>query len=112
MGKKNAEVKDMLLVARKPTHPGEMLAEEFLPDFGLSVAQLAARLGVSRQSVNELVRARRAVSPEMALRLARVFGTTPHYWLNMQRNVDLWDSLDLHADEIGALEPIPMAAAG
>ena len=63
MSNKSIEVKDMLLVARKPTHPGEMLAEEFLPDFGLSVAQLAARLGVSRQSVNELVRARRAISP-------------------------------------------------
>ena len=48
----------------------------------------------------------------MALRLARVFGTTPHYWLNMQRNIDLWDSLDLHADEIRALEPISMAAVG
>lgn len=102
---------EMLLVSRKPTHPGEMLREEFMPDFGLTVASLAKRLGVSRQSMNELVRERRAVSPEMALRLARVFGTTPQYWLNMQRNVDLWDSLDLHIDEIAALEPLPIAQA-
>lgn len=102
---------DMLLVSRKPTHPGEMLRKEFMPDFGLTVASLAKRLDVSRQSMNELVRERRAVSPEMALRLARVFGTTPQYWLNMQRNVDLWDSLDLHIEEIAALEPLPIVQA-
>lgn len=111
MSNDRVSVEDMLLVARKPTHPGEMLREEFLPDFGLSVAQLAERLGVTRQSANALVRERRAVSPEMALRLARVFGTTPHYWLGMQRNVDLWDSLDLHAEEIGALEPLEATVA-
>ena len=81
----------MMLVARKPTHPGEMLREEFLPDFGLSVARAASLLHVSRQSVNELLRERRGVSPDMAIRLARLFGTTPQYWLNLQRNVDLWD---------------------
>ncbi len=86
-----------------------MLREEFLPDFGLSVARLAELLGVSRQSANELIRERRAVSPEMALRLARVFGTTPQYWLNMQRNVDLWQSLDLHRDDIMQLKPLAAA---
>lgn len=99
----------MIFIARKPTHPGEMLREEFLPDFGLSVARLAELLGVSRQSANELIRERRAVSPEMALRLARVFGTTPQYWLNMQRNVDLWQSLDLHRDDIMQLKPLVAA---
>ncbi|MDO4290799.1 MAG: HigA family addiction module antitoxin [Eggerthellaceae bacterium] len=102
-------IDNMLLISRKPTHPGEMLREEFMPDFGLSVAALAKHLAVSRQTVNELVHERRAVSPEMALRLARVFGTTPQYWLNMQRNVDLWDSLDLHADQLA--EVVPLQAA-
>ncbi len=101
---------DMMLISRKPTHPGEMLREEFLPDYGISVAKLAELLNVSRQTANELVRERRAVSPEMALRLARVFGTTPQYWLNMQRNVDLWESLDLNKDEILALSPIAALA--
>ncbi len=101
---------DMMLISRKPTHPGEMLREEFLPDYGISVAKLAELLNVSRQTVNELVRERRAVSPEMALRLAQVFGTTPQYWLNMQRNVDLWESLDLNKDEILALKPITALA--
>ena len=103
--------KEMLLIARRPTHPGEMLREEFMPDFGLSVAALAKRLAVSRQSVNELVHERRAVSADRALRLARVFGTTPQCWSNMQRNVDLWDSLELHSEEIEALEPLSGAAA-
>lgn len=111
MGNMTKGAEEMLLIARKPTHPGEMLREEFMPDYGLSVAQLAERLGVSRQSVNQLVTQKRAVSPEMALRLAKVFGTTPHYWMNMQRNIDLWDSLDANYDEIASLDPIPLAAA-
>ncbi|MGE0822949.1 MAG: HigA family addiction module antitoxin [Candidatus Binatia bacterium] len=76
----------------RPTHPGEMLREDFLPDYGLTIASFAKALGVSRQSVNELLRERRAVSPEMALRLARLFGNTPEFWLNAQRAVDLWEA--------------------
>ena len=56
-----------------PTHPGEMLREDFMPDYDLTVAGLAAALGVSRQTVNELLRERRALSPEMALRLSQLF---------------------------------------
>ncbi|MBE9204075.1 HigA family addiction module antidote protein [Synechocystis salina LEGE 06099] len=58
---------------RRPTHPGEMLREDFLPDYGLTVSGLAESVGVSRQSINELLLERRPVSPEMALRLARFF---------------------------------------
>ena len=96
----------MRLMARKPTHPGEVLREEFMPDYGLTVASLAKRLGVSRQSVNEVVRERRAVSTEMAMRLSRLFGTSAEYWLNLQRNVDLWESLDLHREELDAIEAL------
>ncbi|MBN2494290.1 MAG: HigA family addiction module antidote protein [Deltaproteobacteria bacterium] len=94
----------------RPIHPGEMLREDFLPDYGLSVAGLAAALGVSRQTVNELLRERRAVSPGMALRLARLFGNSPEFWLDAQRAVDLWDA----AREIGtAIEEIdPLDATG
>lgn len=99
----------MILMSRKPTHPGEMLREEFMPDYGLNVSKLGELLGVSRQSANELVRERRAVSPEMALRLARIFKTSPQYWMNMQRNVDLWDSLALNKDAIMNLSPIACA---
>ena len=73
---------------RRPTHPGEMLREDFLPDYGLTVSSLAKAIGVSRQSINELLRERRRVSPEMALRLARLFGNSPEFWLNAQRAAD------------------------
>lgn len=78
---------------RRPTHPGEILREEFLSEYHLSVAQLAAAIGVSRQTVNELLRERRAVSPSMALRLSRLFGNSAEFWLNLQRAVDLWDAM-------------------
>ncbi len=94
---------------RRPTHPGEMLREDFLPDFGLTVAGLAEALGVSRQSINELLRGRRAVSPEMALRLARFFGNTPEFWLNAQRAVDLWDAAQTIEDDIARIKPLRVA---
>lgn len=75
-----------------PTHPGAMLREDFMPDYGLTVTTLAETLGVSRQTVNELLRERRALSPAMALRLSRLFGNSPEFWLNAQRAVDLWQA--------------------
>ncbi len=95
-----------MVLARKPAHPGEILREEFMPDYGLTVATLARRLGVSRQSVNEVVRERRSVSTEMAVRLSRLFGTSAEYWLNLQRNVDLWNALDLHREEFDAIQAL------
>ena len=75
-----------------PTHPGAMLREDYIPDYGLSVGCLAKALGVSRQTINELLRERRALSPSMALRLSRLFGNSPEFWLNAQRAVDLWQA--------------------
>ena len=69
---------------RKPTHPGAILREDVLPTLGLTQSELAARLGVSRRSVSEIVHERRPVTPDMALRLARLLGGTPESWLNMQ----------------------------
>lgn len=94
---------------RKPTHPGEMLREDFLPDFGLTVSGLAEALGVSRQSINELLRERRAISPEMALRLSRFFGNSPEFWLNAQRAVDLWDASQAIKEEISRIKPLTAA---
>ena len=70
-------------IKRRPTHPGEMLREDYLVDFSLTVSGLAKAVGVSRQSINELLRERRAVSPEMALRLARLFGNSRRLTLTM-----------------------------
>lgn len=94
---------------RRPTHPGEMLREDFLPDYELSVSALAKAIGVSRQSVNELLRERRSLSPEMALRLARLFGNTPEFWLNAQRAVDLWDAAELLKKDVARIRPLDAA---
>jgi len=94
---------------RRPIHPGEMLREDFLPEYGLSVTALAAAAGVSRQSMNELLRERRAVTPEMALRLGKLFGNSPEFWLNLQRNVDLWDAARELKQEIAHIRPLQVA---
>ena len=93
---------------RRGLHPRGVLREDYLLECGLSVVALATRLGVSKQTVNELVRERRAVSPDMALRLGRLFGTTAQYWLNLQRNVDIWDSLEQGRESIEQVEPLPV----
>ena len=93
----------------RPIHPGEMLREDFLPDFELTVSRLAQALGVSRQSVNELIRERRSVSPEMALRLSRLFGNSAEFWLNAQRAVDLWDAEQAAGPDIQRVEPLSIA---
>ncbi len=94
---------------RKPTHPGEMLREDFLPDYGLTVSSLAKAIGVSRQTINELLRERRRVSPEMALRLARLFGNSPEFWLNAQRAVDLWVAAQTIQNEVAYITPLVLA---
>jgi len=94
---------------RRPTHPGEILREDFLPDYGLTVSSLAESLGVSRQTVNELLRERRALSPEMALRLSGLFGNSPEFWLNLQRGVDLWDAQVILKDDIRRIKQLRVA---
>ena len=94
---------------RRPTHPGEMLREDFLPDYGLTASGLASAIGVSRQSVNELLRGRRAVSPEMALRLGKLFGNSPEFWLNAQRSVDLWDAAQTIKNDVAGIKTLAIA---
>jgi len=93
----------------RPTHPGEMLREDFLPDYGLTISGLAEALGVSRQTINELLRERRALSPEMALRLSRLFGNSAEFWLNAQRAVDLWDAAQAIKTEVQRIKPLRVA---
>jgi len=92
-----------------PTHPGCMLREDFLPDFGLTASTLAATLGVSRQTINELLRGRRALSAAMALRLSRLFGNSPEFWLNAQQAVDLWQAEKELAKELALIQTLQAA---
>ena len=89
-----------------PTHPGEMLREDFLLDYGLTVATLASTLGTSRQTVNEILRERRAISPLMALKLSRLFSNSPEFWMKAQRARDLWESEQKHREELARIEPL------
>jgi len=77
---------------RQPTHPGAILREHHLKPMELSITDAAGRLGVSRKTLSKLVNERGAVTPEMALRLSRAFGTSPQLWLNLQQSYDLWEA--------------------
>ena len=93
----------------RPTHPGEMLREDFLPDYGLTISTFARALRVSRQTANELLRERRAVSPELALRLSHLFTNSPEFWLNAQHAVDLWDAARNIKGKIDHISPLNAA---
>jgi len=102
------------LVVRKlpthqpPTHPGEMLLEEFLKPLNISQSAFAVRLGVSFPRLNEIIRGRRAVTPDTALRLARVTGMSADFWLGLQQDWDLWHALRSRKSVvIEELEPLP-----
>ena len=79
--------------ARPPTHPGEMLLEEFLKPLGVSQSACAIQLGVSFSRLNEIVRGRRSVTPDTALRLERVVGMSADFWLGLQQDWDLWHAM-------------------
>jgi addiction module HigA family antidote len=83
---------------RVPTHPGEMLLEEFLEPMGITQRELADGIGVPYQRVNELVNGRRGVTPSTALRLARYFGTSSGFWMNGQVRWDLYHAERSEAD--------------
>ena len=93
----------------RPIHPGEMLREDFMPDYKLTVSSLSHALCVSRQTVNELVRESRALSPVMALRLARLFGNSAEFWLGAQRAIDLWDAVQSTGHKIENIKPLVVA---
>jgi len=94
---------------RKPTHPGELLREEVLPALKMTQTELAKRLSVSRLSVSELLLEKRALSPDMAIRVGRLTNTTPESWLRMQEALDLWE-LERQPKRYEDIEPLPVAA--
>jgi addiction module HigA family antidote len=83
-----------------PIHPGETLREDFLKPLGLSANRLAIELQVPVTRVNDIVRGRRTITADTALRLARYFGTTPQFWMNLQANYDLEVAHDARGSEI------------
>jgi len=84
----------MILTKRQPVSVGEMITEEFMAPLGITQGKLASAMGVSRKTVNELCTNKRSISVDTALMLARVFGNTPDFWLNVQQRNDLWKTLN------------------
>ena len=96
---------------RPPTHPGEMLLEEFVKPLGVTQSELAVRLGISFPRLNEIIRGKRGVTPDTALRLARVLGMSADFWLGLQSDWDLWHVMHgAKATEIARLEPLRTSA--
>lgn len=89
----------------KPIHPGEVLREEFLVPMNLTAHKLAVSIGVPASRVDQIVKERRSISADTALRLARFFKTTPEVWLNLQTHYDLQIAQDKTQDELKQIEP-------
>ncbi len=94
---------------REPTHPGEMLIEEFLKPMGVTQRELSKGIHVPYQRVNELVNGRRGISPGTALRLAKFFGTTPYFWMNLQLRWDLYHARQKEAQELRRIRKLELA---
>lgn len=103
----------MLMTKRKPATIGEILVEEFMQPFSLTQGDLAQAMAVPRKHVNELCNSRRAVTADTALMLARVFGNSADFWLNVQRRTDLWEAQHSPErwDRIKRARPLRPAAA-
>jgi len=91
---------------RTPTHPGEMLLEEFLRPMGLTQRELAAAIRVPYQRVNEIINGRRGITPSTALRLAKFFGVSPDFWMNIQLRWDLYFAKQSEADHLKTIKPL------
>lgn len=98
-----------LLAGLAPTHPGEILREDILPATGLSKTEIARRLGISRQTLHDLIEERQPVTVAMALRLGRLFGNAPEFWLDLQRNHDLRVVEQRMAEELAAIDKLDAA---
>jgi len=102
----------MLTTKRKPASVGEILTEEFIEPMGLTQGALAEAMGVQRKHVNELCNSRRNITAPTALILARVFGNSPDFWLNVQRRTDLWEAMHspCERERIERARPLTTAA--
>ncbi len=105
MDKDQERFDQLLRMKRRPSHPGELVAD-LLEDNPITQEELARHLGVSRQSVNYLLSGKRSVTPDMAQRLGKCFGNGPALWLRMQQTLDLWDMLHADASAYSSVEPL------
>ena len=95
---------------RVPTHPGEILVEEFLRPMGLTQRELAQAIHVPYQRINELVNGRRGLTPSTALRLAKYFGMSAGFWMNLQLRWDLYHAQQAEHKALAVIQPHPVSA--
>ena len=91
---------------RAPTHPGEMLLEEFLKPMDITQRELAEAIHVPYQRINELINGRRGMTPSTALRLAKYFGVSPDFWMNLQLRWDLYFAQEAEIKELKTIKPL------
>ena len=96
----------MRKMIRRPTHPGNIIKEDFLLPLSVTIKDMADTLGVSRKTLSKIINERGAITPDMALRLSRAFDTTPGFWLNLQKNYDLWQA-ETASKEWQKVKPFP-----
>ena len=96
----------MRKMIRRPTHPGNIIKEDYLLPLSITIKDVAANLGVSRKTLSKIINERGTITPDMALRLSRAFDTTPDLWLNLQKNYDLWQA-ETKSQEWKKVKPFP-----
>ena len=94
-----------------PIHPGEILKEEYMEELGLTAYGLAKRLCVPRDRIESIVRGQRAITADTSIRLGRLFGQSPQFWLNLQMHYDLERARDALGERVEEIDPIPTHAA-
>ena len=91
---------------RKPTHPGEIIRYEYLEPYKMTQQQLADAIGVTRVRINEIILGKRSVTLDTAFRLGKFFKTTADFWINLQMNVDMWETLQSHKKEYDNIKSV------
>jgi len=96
----------MRRITRRPTHPGRIIKEDYLLPLSITIKDMADTLGISRKTLSKIINERGGITPDMALRLSRAFDTTPDFWLNLQKNYDLWHA-ESASKEWQRVKPFP-----
>jgi addiction module HigA family antidote len=101
----------MLPKNRKPTHPGEIIRYEYLDELNMTQQQLADSIGITRVRLNEIILGKRSITPDTAFRLAKFFNTSPEFWIGLQTNFDMWNTLQRRKNEYETIQPLKSKVA-
>ena len=96
----------MLPKNRQPTHPGEIIRYEYLDELNMTQQQVANSIGITRVRINEIILGKRSITPDTAFRLAKFFNTTPEFWIGLQTNFDMWNTLQKRKKEYETIKPL------